>query len=204
MFRTDWTKIKLLRPQNNRTNREQKIGLQISAGLYVNANMHIDASGRPEIIREKNNKRVSGKRQSREHCCHTLVQYLMSAKPFFVCSQVRLLFEYLHISHYHILISDAIVWLYGCPIPTNMSWNTKTSGWFICTFKHVSCSDKLQKEICTTNLNVIMFIARNCISRKLLNLKYMHIESLKCKMSNTQLYILYSIYLYIIYDKSTN
>ena len=53
MFRTDWTKIKLLRPQNNRTNREQKIGLQISAGLYVNANMHIDASGRPEIIREK-------------------------------------------------------------------------------------------------------------------------------------------------------
>lgn len=123
----------------------------------------------------------------------------MSAKPFFVCSQVRLLFEYLHISHYHILISDAIVWLYGCPIPTNMSWNTKTSGWFICTFKHVSCSDKLQKEICTTNLNVIMFIARNCISRKLLNLKYMHIESLKCKMSNTQLYILYSIYLYILY-----
>ena len=62
MFRTDWTKIKLLRPQNNRTNREQKIGLQISAGLYVNANMHIDASGRPEIIREKNDKRVSGKR----------------------------------------------------------------------------------------------------------------------------------------------
>ena len=39
MFRTDWTKIKLLRPQNNRTNREQKIGLQISAGLYVVADL---------------------------------------------------------------------------------------------------------------------------------------------------------------------